>query len=190
VIVPIIFSSTKASEVLKKCDEVSKELESSGFRVFLDSRENYTPGWKFNEWELKGVPLRLELGPRDVSNNTCVIVRRDTGEKETVPLSETVKITRERLDQIQSRLYDEAKRRMSEQLNDVTTLDQLKNLVDSKGGFVRAPWCGGQHCEVKVKDETGADIRLLPFDERPATGAQCIVCGKAAKELAYFARAY
>jgi prolyl-tRNA synthetase len=190
VVVPIIFSSAKAPEVLKKCDEILNQLEASGFRVFLDARENYTPGWKFNEWELKGVPLRLELGPRDISNNTCVLARRDTGEKETVPLSDAVRVAREKLGQIQERLFDEAKKRMTEQVSFATSLDQLKSLIDSKGGFVRAPWCGSQECEVKVKDETGADIRLLPFDEHPAADARCAVCGEGAKELAYFARAY
>lgn len=189
VIVPIVFSSTKSAEVLAKCRDVSEMLEGNSVRAFLDSRENYTPGWKFNEWELKGVPLRLEIGPRDLANGTLVVVRRDTGKKESVPISRIVEAVKERLNEIQSSLFEHAKIRLEKQTTVADSYDQLKETIESKGGFVRAPWCGSQACEVKVKDETGADIRLIPFEES-ISSSKCVVCGSTAAQIAYFARAY
>ena len=190
VIVPIVFSSTNTSEVLRKCQEISLKLEATGLRSYVDSRENYTPGWKFNEWELKGVPLRIEIGPRDVANDTCVFVRRDNRTKEAVPLNQVVDAARNRLGAIQEALFELAKEQMNRLISEATSLDQLKEIIDSKGGFVRAAWCGSQACETKVKVDTGSDIRILPFKEHPASGSVCIACGAAAPQLAYFARAY
>ena len=190
VIVPIIFSSAKASEVLSKCKELREELLSKGFRVELDARENYTPGWKFNEWEMKGVPLRIELGPRDLSSGTTVFVRRDTGAKESVPLGKVTELLQSVLDDIQRSLWQAASKRLSEQTRSAGTYDALKDLMESTGGFAKANWCGSQECEVKIKEETGADIRLIPFDEKPPPGAKCLVCGSDAGSIAYFARAY
>lgn len=190
VIIPIIFSSDKASEVTVKCSEVSEKLEAAGFRVSLDSRENYTPGWKFNEWELKGVPLRLEIGPRDVANGTCVFVRRDTRSKETIKLSDAADYAKKTLESIQGAMLENAKTSLANQTSSAKTYDELAKIIGSKGGFVRAPWCERETCEAKVKEETGADIRLLPFDDKPGTGAKCVVCGSDAKQTAYFGRAY
>lgn len=190
VIVPIVFSSTNTSEVLNKCQEISLKLEATGLRSYLDSRENYTPGWKFNEWELKGVPLRIEIGPRDVANDRCVFVRRDNRTKEDVPLNQVVDAAKNRLDEIQDSLFERAKEQLNRQISEATSIDQLKAIIDSKGGFVRAAWCGSQTCETKVKEDTGSDIRLLPFEEHQASGSECIACGAAAQQLAYFARAY
>lgn len=190
VIVPIIFSSSKADDVLAKCSEVAEQLSASGLRVFLDSRENYTPGWKFNEWELKGVPLRMEIGPRDIANNTTVLVRRDNGNKESAPLSKVLEITNQRLEEIQSNLLQRASDQLKLRTVDVSAYLALKETIESIGGFARAPWCGSQQCEVKVKEETGSDIRLIPFDEHPDSGSKCIVCGSMATRIAYFARAY
>ncbi|MDG6907329.1 MAG: proline--tRNA ligase [Nitrososphaerota archaeon] len=188
VIVPIVFSSSKSAEVLAKSREVSEVLEGNSIRAFLDSRENYTPGWKFNEWELKGVPLRLEIGPRDLASGTLVVVRRDTGKKESVPISRVVEIVKQRLDEIQSTLLKKARDRLEEQTTRADSYGQLKDTIESKGGFVRASWCGSQSCEVKVKEETGADIRLIPFDE--SVSSKCVVCGSPASQVVYYARAY
>jgi prolyl-tRNA synthetase len=190
VIVPIIFSSGKAAGVLAKCSAVEAELNEAGVRVIVDSRENYTPGWKFNDWEMKGIPLRTEIGPRDIANGSAVLVRRDTGEKRTVELSKIVDEARATLDSIQQNIWLQASKRLDEQTSQASTYEELLEIIGSKGGFVKAPWCGSTECETKVKEESGADIRFIPFDERPVPQSACIVCGKNATEIAYFARAY
>jgi prolyl-tRNA synthetase len=189
VIVPIIFSSGKAAGVLEKCHEIEGELSNGGMRSMVDSRDNYTPGWKFNEWEMKGIPIRIEVGPRDLANNTAVLVRRDTGSKSTIKTSEIVQTTKMLLKEIQENLWDQASKRLKGQTVTVSSYQDLKSALE-KGGFVKAPWCGSPECEVKVKDETGADIRLIPFDEKPEANSSCVVCEKAATQIAYFARAY
>ncbi len=188
-IIPIIFSSTKSGDVLAKCRQVEAELSDSGLRVFLDSRENYTPGWKFNEWELKGVPLRIEIGPRDLANLTSVFVRRDSGNKETIPLSKIAETAKQKLDEIQTFLFASAKKRLDEEISEVNSYSELKEKME-KGGFAKSGWCGSSECEIKVKEETGSDIRLIPFDEIPEEGSKCMVCGRNATQIAYFARAY
>ena len=190
VIVPIIFSSSNSPEVLSRCSEALERLASAGIRAQLDSRENYTPGWKFNEWELKGVPIRLEIGPRDVANQTAVIVRRDTREKESVSFASLEDVIEQKISLIQESLWNKASQRLKDQTTSVSSFESLKETIDSKGGFVRAPWCGSDNCEIKVKDTTGADIRVIPFDETLQTGALCVVCGQPATNIAYFARAY
>jgi prolyl-tRNA synthetase len=190
VIVPIIFSSGKAAGVLEKCKQIEEELNAAGLRVTVDSRENYTPGWKFNDWEMKGIPLRIEIGPRDLANNKAVLVRRDTGIKSIVSSSDIAGESKKILEDIQLNLWSMASKRLQDQTAEVRSYSELKEILEAKGGFVKAPWCGSLDCEVKVKDETGADIRFIPFDEKPAVGSSCIVCGKVATNLAYFARAY
>ncbi len=189
VVVPIIFSSGKGAGVLEKSKEIEGELVVNGIRAMVDGRDNYTPGWKFNEWEMKGIPLRLEIGPRDLANNSAVLVRRDTGSKSTIEISRLVEKTKSLLKEIQENLWGQALTRLQYQTVSVTNYDDLKVALE-KGGFVKAPWCGSQECETKVKEETGADIRLLPFDEKPVTNSNCVVCGKPATQIAYFARAY
>lgn len=190
VIIPIIFSSSKAADINAKCVEISEKLEVAGLRTYLDSRENYTPGWKFNEWELKGVPLRLEIGPRDLTNGTCVFVRRDNGNKETIKLSSVVDSVKTTLGSVQTALLENAKKRLSSQTFIASSYDELVRTIESKGGFVLASWCEGSACETKVKEETGADIRLLLLGEKPGQDAKCIVCGASATQTAYFGRAY
>ncbi|HYB02938.1 MAG TPA: proline--tRNA ligase [Nitrososphaerales archaeon] len=189
VIVPIVFSSGKAAGVLEKCREVEGELSKEGVRNLLDSRDNYTPGWKFNEWEMKGIPIRIEIGPRDLANNTAVLVRRDTGGKSTVKISEVVATTKTLLREIQENLWSQASARLKDQTVAVSSYQDLKSALE-KGGFVKAFWCGMPECEIKVKDETGADIRLIPFEEKLEANSSCIVCGKPAIQIVYFARAY
>ena len=190
VLVPIIFSSAKSAEVIAKCNELANELSSAGLRVYVDSRENYTPGWKFNEWELKGVPLRIEIGPRDIANNSAVFVRRDTLSKETLPVAQTVDLAKKKLEEIQSALLDRARDGLKKQTCSVDTFEELKKTVESKGGFVRATWCGSEECDVKAKNDRGADIRLIATDEKASPNSACIVCGKSASQVVYFAHAY
>ena len=189
VIVPIIFSSGKAAGILEKCKELETELVKAGVRATVDARDNYTPGWKFNEWEMKGIPLRLEVGPRDLANNSAVLVRRDTGSKTIIQISQLVETTKTLLAEIQKNLWEQASMRLKEQTTVASSYPELKTALE-KGGFVKAFWCGSQDCEVKVKEETGADIRFLPFDEKPAANSSCVVCQKPATQVAYFARAY
>lgn len=190
VLIPIIFSSSKSAEVTAKCNEIGKHLADSGLRVFVDSRENYTPGWKFNEWELKGVPLRIEIGPRDIANNSAVLVRRDTLAKQSFPLSQVVDSARVMLDEIQASLLNRAWEGLNRQTRSAETYDDLRGTIESRGGFVRALWCGSEKCEVKAKEDTGADIRLIAIDEKKDSNAKCIVCGKEASNVVYFAHAY
>ena len=193
VLIPIVFSSAKSAEVLAKCDEISKLLASAGLRVLFDSRENYTPGWKFNEWELKGVPLRIEIGPRDIANNSAVLVRRDTLAKESLPVAKIVEEAKRVLEEIQSSLLNRARESLKKQIYSVDSYEELRKTIEAKGGFVRAIWCGSQDCEIKAKEDTGADIRLIATDEKPdssTTTAACIVCGKSAAQVVYFAHAY
>jgi len=167
-------------------------------RFRVDDRPEYTPGWKFNDWEMRGVPLRLEVGPRDVKAGQVLAVRRDTGEKLRLPadpdaLADAVV---DLLERIQAGLFDRAVRFREENTHRVSTLGELKDIVETRRGLVLAPWCGGADCEAKVKEETGATIRCLPFvpggtDIQAARpGTACLVCGSRAAHEAYFARAY
>jgi prolyl-tRNA synthetase len=192
VIVPIVFSGKAGGpEVFKKCGELEAALQGSGFRVRLDDRENYTPGWKFNEWEMKGVPLRIELGPRDVASDSVVLVRRDNRAKISVPFQSAANEARIALDEIQRSLWDRCERRLREQTAEAKSYDELASAIEQKGGFVRATWCGGRDCEERIKSETGADIRVIPLGaDSEAGGGTCVNCGKPAKLTVYFARAY
>lgn len=188
VIIPIIFKDVNKKEVLSKAKKIKISLEESGFRVFLDVREEYTAGWKFNEWELKGVPLRLEIGPKDIEKKQVVLVRRDNSEKLMIKETAVVKKVLEMLDSIQENMYKKAKKFLSDNISIVKTYEELKNILKNKKGFIKASWCGDHHCENQVKLETGATIRVIPFEKEKAT--KCVYCNKAGKEVVYFAKAY
>ncbi len=191
VIIPILFSGSSSLDILAKCKEIQSSLESAGIRAYFDSRENYTPGRKFNEWELKGVPLRIEFGPRDLTNGVAVLVRRDTKAKTTVGIGEIRTSAKEALDSIQSELFENCRRRLDDQTADASNFEELANIIETRGGFVRSFWCGSLECEVATKEKTGADIRVIPFDQpKDLATSKCIVCGKAGKSLVYFGRAY
>ena len=157
-------------------------------RVHVDDRDNVSPGWKFNEWELKGVPIRVELGPKDLAAGQVVLVRRDTGEKTPIPQGELALRVPEILDEMQSALYERAKKRLEENCRTVETYDDFKRLIEEVGGFLFAPWCGGRECEARVTEETKATVRLLP-DDAPE-GSACMVCGKGPAKRVPFAKAY
>ncbi|MFI5420971.1 MAG: proline--tRNA ligase, partial [Nitrososphaerales archaeon] len=173
VIIPIIFSQKNTDLVISECQAVEKRLNEAGVRVHFDSRDNYTPGWKYNQWELKGVPLRIEIGPRDIAKQSAIIVRRDLGQKDTVLLSDIVAEAKRKLEQVQSSLWESASECLKKQTRETSSYEELKQIIGSDGGFVKAPWCGSTDCEKKVKDETGADIRLIPFEEVPKDGSLC-----------------
>src|SRR5690606_19273459 len=190
IIVPIA-PEPRRDEVFQAARDLAGQLADKGIRVHVDDRPEHTPGWKFNEWELRGVPLRLEIGPRDLDAGTVVLVRRDTGQKETVNMAEAVDSMPDRLDQLQAAIYAKAKAFLEEHTHFVTRRDQLAELVRARAGMLLAPWCGADQCELAVKEETGATIRCIPDKgSEPEAGDRCVQCGQAARHRVYFARAY
>ncbi|MEM7826821.1 MAG: proline--tRNA ligase [Candidatus Aenigmatarchaeota archaeon] len=185
IIIPIIFEKTK-NIVLAKAEELSKLL-GKRYRVEVDAREEYTAGWKFNEWEVKGVPLRIEIGPTDIEKGQVILVRRDTGKKINVKESNLLKEVKSTLDEIQKNLFERARNFLSTNIITVKDYEDFKKV--HKKGFVKACWCSSSKCEEKIKEETGATIRLIPF-EKEKIFSTCIYCGRKAKSVAYFARAY
>jgi len=188
VIVPIFKNETKDA-VLKFARNLRDTL-STAFRVFLDEDDQNTPGWKFAEYEVQGVPLRIELGPRDIEKEQVVAVRRDTGEKVFVPVVEATVRFRALLDDIQSSLYRRALKFREDNTFRAKSYAELGKLLDEPGGFIEAGWCGDTACEAKVKEEYKATIRLLPLEAKDPEGAPCVVCGKTARHIAVFGRAY
>jgi prolyl-tRNA synthetase len=189
VIVPILYKGTDASAILARAKEILEKLKKKGITIVLDDREEYTPGWKFNEWELKGVPVRIEIGPRDLKQNQITMARRDTYQKTTAKMDEAVQATEKLLEEIQSNLYTKAKTALEEKTATAHNYDEFKKTLKEKGGFIKAAWCGNSKCEKKIKEETGATIRLRPFEkEKPI--ANCVYCGEKAVEIVYFARSY
>jgi prolyl-tRNA synthetase len=189
VIVPIPFKGQEAEAIAAKTKEIAQTLKEHGISVILDDRGEYTPGWKFNQWELKGVPLRVELGPRDLKQGQVVMVRRDTGQKIPVKESDVVATAEKTLQEIHENLLARARAVLAEKTSVVENYDEFKRVLDQKGGFIKAAWCGNADCEAKIKDETGATIRVIPFQKETPKGV-CVHCGNTAKETAYFARSY
>jgi prolyl-tRNA synthetase len=189
VIVPIPFKGLEGAAIVDRTKKIAETLKAKGVRTLLDDRNEYTPGWKFHQWELKGVPIRLELGPRDLKQGQVVIVRRDTGEKKPVKESELSETVEKLLQEIQDNMLAKAKAILQAKTTSVQNYEEFKKVLEEKGGFIKAAWCGSMDCETKVKDETGATIRIRPFQtEEPSTN--CIICANKAKETAYFARSY
>jgi prolyl-tRNA synthetase len=189
VIVPIPYKGTDSSAIVAKAKEIANRLKEKNFSVVLDDREEYTPGWKFNQWELKGVPLRIEIGPRDLKQKQVTVVRRDTYQKTAVKEENALTTVERLLEEIQHNLYAKARKYLEEKTTIVKNYDEFKKVLAEKGGFLKASWCGSATCEEKIKEETGATIRLKPFEkEEPVTA--CICCGEKAKEVVYFARSY
>ncbi len=189
VIIPIPYKNADTSTILAKAREIHEKLQKAGILTILDDRKEYTPGWKFNDWELKGVPIRIEIGPKDVKHGQITLARRDTYEKITVKEEEAVDAIMRLLDDIQRNLFSKAKKFLEEKITAVRSYDEFKEVLKTKGGFIKASWCGSGKCEEKIKEETGATIRLIPF-EKEEVFSKCIYCGGEAKEVAYFAKSY
>jgi prolyl-tRNA synthetase len=189
VIVPIPFKGAEPEAIAAKAKEIAETLKAKGYSVILDNREEYTPGWKFNQWELKGVPIRIELGPRDLKQGQVVMVRRDNGQKTPVKETDVVTTVEKLLQDIQDNLFAKAKALMQEETSIVQSYEEFKKIICDKGGFIKAAWCGSADCEAKIKEETGATIRIRPFQKEETT-MNCVYCGQKAKETIYFARAY
>ena len=188
VIVPIFKNETREA-VLAFARKLRDELKG-GFRVFLDEDDQNTPGWKFSEYELQAIPVRLEVGPRDMEKAQVVAVRRDTGEKATIPVGQVADALRTLLASIQSSLFQRAMKFRTEYTFRVKDYAEFKKLIDEPGGFLEAGWCGDAACEAHVKEETKATIRLLPLERKDTGGVPCVVCGKTARDIAVFGRAY
>ncbi len=186
-IIPIYKNETRA-DVLRYADKVRQELEGS-VKVVVDDDDQNSPGWKFAQWELYGVPIRIEVGPRDMKENKVVLVRRDTGEKETVAIHEIKARIDQLLIDIQKNLYDTALAFRKENTFTADSYDECVALFEKDSGFVEASWCGSEECELKVKDDTKATIRVIPFDREPPS-SPCIVCNGTAKYTVVFAKAY
>lgn len=190
VIVPIIFEG-KERIVLNKAKKVKKFLEKNRILVKLDDREEYTPGWKFNEWELKGVPIRMEIGPKDVEKKQVILVRRDSGKKIVTRDTMIVKSIKKLLNNIQKNLIQKADKFMNEYFFKAKNMKQLKKIIKEKGGFVRINWCGSIDCADNIKSETeGSEMKGTLFGKKEKPDGNCIWCGKKAKEVVYVAKAY
>jgi prolyl-tRNA synthetase len=189
VIVPIPYKEADSKLILTKTKEIYEKLKNNGVSAVLDDRTEYTPGWKFNEWELKGVPIRIEIGPRDLKKKQATIARRDTFERISVKEEEIAETVVKLLEKIQKNLFNKAKKFLEEHITTVKTYGEFKETLKNKGGFIRACWCANSACEEKIKEETGATIRTIPF-EREEIFAKCVYCGEEAKEVVYFAKAY
>ncbi len=190
VIVPISLGNWK-EEVLPIAVKLKSRLFEMGVRIELDQREEFTPGWKFSEWEMRGVPLRLEIGPKDVKDNQVVCVRRDNGQKEPVSLDSLKDRLPELLSDIQRSLFERALEFQLANTHDVESYEDFKSILEEQRGFLRTFWCGESECEERIKEETMATIRVIPLEkDRSRAEGKCILCGKKSENLAYFARAY
>jgi prolyl-tRNA synthetase len=189
VIVPIWKNDEEQASVSAMVSEVQALLPKD-LRVEADMRGEYTPGWKYNEWELRGVPVRMEIGPKDVQKRSVVLVRRDNRKKEFVPIDEIATRLPALLQEFQNDLFQRAVQFREENTCEAATLEELNATISEKRGFVKAFWCGDTKCEEAVQAETGATIRCIPFDAREHGKGKCIKCGAESDIQALFAKAY
>ena len=187
VIVPIYKNDNDKENVITKVNEIANILELKNIRIHIDSREELTPGYKFNDWELKGVPLRIEIGPKDIENQNMVLAKRYNHEKMKMGLNEVEKIVTI-LDEIQTEMLKKAKTEAADNTIDIENYDEFKMKME-KGGFFNSPWCGKLDCEEKIKEETGAEIRVIPFNSEN-TSKKCIYCKQQSTSVPIFARGY
>jgi prolyl-tRNA synthetase len=198
VIVPIYRTDEEKASVTTTAKELKAQLVKAHLRVTLDEREGFSPGWKFNDWEMRGVPVRVELGPKDVAKQAALLARRDKPGREgkvSAPLAELPAAIEHLLEDIQQSLYDKALAFRHANTHAANSYEEFKKAVES--GFAFSPWCGNCGCEEKIKEETRATMRCIPLDQdavlgngAAAGGGTCIYCGKPAKDRALFARAY
>jgi prolyl-tRNA synthetase len=189
VIVPIYKNDEEFARVVEKAKEIKAELIDKGFSVKLDDRDTQKPGWKFAEYELKGVPVRLAIGPRDLENNTLEVARRDTLEKKVVPMAGIAKFVEDLLEEIQVNIYNKALDFRAKNTHIVDTYDEFKTTIEEKGGLIMAHWDGTSETEEKIKEETKATIRCIPMDGEELEG-KCMVTGRKSGRRVVFARAY
>jgi len=189
VIVPIYRGLDQLDAISEKVNPLVKELRAKGFSVKFDNRDTHKPGFKFNEYELKGVPVRLAIGQRDMENGTYEVARRDTLEKETVPMEEVVSKIEFLMEDIQKNIFTKADDYRQEHITEVDSYDEFKKLLEEKGGFISAHWDGSIETEDKIKEETKATIRCIPFEDDTKAGS-CMITGKPSSRRVLFAKAY
>ena len=187
VIVPIYYSDSDREDVLKKTLEIEQTIKKKKIRVHVDARNEWTPGYKFHDCEMKGVPLRIEIGPKDIAKGKMVLVRRDTQKKSDLEFSDVETGVESMLKEIQQGLFEKAKLLLKDRTKKVSDFDKFKSEIEN-GEFLETSWCGDQKCEEKIKESTGADIRVIPFNSK--TDAPCINCKRPGKENVIFARGY
>ncbi len=188
VLVPIYKTDEEKKSILDEMHSMKDMLTALGIRVLLDERENVTPGWKFNEWEVKGVPLRIEMGPRDLAKNEVVVARRD-GDKIALPLDDLDKEIPFLLTKIEENLLAKAELFLKEHISEADSVEGMVKILDEKGGYVKAPWGGSAEDEKRLQEQTKATIRLM-IEEKSDKKLKCIMTGKETDQLVYFARAY
>lgn len=185
VIIPI---ASHKEGVLDKAQELANQLKNAGIRVHMDTTDKM-PGWKFAEYEMKGVPLRLEIGPKDLEKGQVVLARRDNGEKLFIPTEQLLDKIPELLESISQNLYQKALQNRAEKTFTAKDYDTFKELIETKPGFIKAMWCENAECEAKIKEDTGATARCMPF-EQETIGDTCVCCGKPAKTMVYWGKSY
>ncbi|NCB21040.1 MAG: proline--tRNA ligase [Clostridia bacterium] len=185
IIIPI---SVTDEAVMLKVEELVSALGDE-FRVEIDKRDNYTPGYKFNDWEMKGVPVRIEIGPKDILANQCIFVERDTGNKQVVKFDDVKLKLKETLTNIQERMFADCQKNMIDRTFSVSSLAEFIDTINKKQGYIKAMWCGNSECEAEIKDKTGAKSRCIPFEQENIAD-NCVVCGKKAKHLVFWGRQY
>ncbi|HKC36484.1 MAG TPA: His/Gly/Thr/Pro-type tRNA ligase C-terminal domain-containing protein, partial [Chitinophagaceae bacterium] len=189
VIVPIYKGEESKAVIDAKANEIMKELKAAGIRVKYDNNDNSRPGWKFAEYELKGVPVRLAIGLRDLENNIVELARRDTKEKLQIPIAGLSGYIETLLNEIQQNLYNNALTYREQHITSVDSWDEFVKTLNEKGGFVSAHWDGTAETETEIKEKTKATIRCIPLNNPPEEG-ECIFSGKPSKERGLFAIAY
>ena len=190
VLVPIYKNEEEKGKVMEVADKVFAELKAAGIRIKMDDREEVTPGFKYNDWEMRGVPLRIEVGPRDVEKGSVALARRDVPGREGksfVPQADLTQTVNLLLSEIQQSMLKQATEFRDANIHDPKDYEELKEVV--KDGWAFSWWCGSKECEAKVKDDTKATTRVIPFEQPDGVG-KCIVCGDKAEKKVYFARAY
>lgn len=189
VLIPIYKKDDEKKEVMKALENAAQELREAGVRVHLDARDTVTPGYKFNEWELKGVPMRIEVGPRDLEKKACMVARRDTGEKFSVPLADLQKEVPASLEYIQGEMLKRAEKHLQDNIREADTIEEMVKVLDEHGGLVKTAWAGSEEDEKRIQEKTKATIRIVSEEKWPKE-RPCILTGKKTDTMVYFARAY
>ena len=174
--------------VLDAANGIFDELKAADIRVKVDDGDK-SPGWKFAEAEMRGIPLRVEIGPKDMEKHQCVLVRRDTREKTVVDLDDVADKAKELMAQMQKDMLERARKHLESHISDAHNYEEFKDAVENKPGFIRAMWCGDEACELKIKEDTTATSRCMPFEQEKISDV-CVCCGKPAKKLVYWGKAY
>ena len=192
IIIPI-YKSNNEKTVKEGANLLKNNLSGYGYRVFVDERNEYTAGWKYNEWEVKGVPIRISIGQRDIENNTIEIVRRDNRQKQVIPTKQSNETIKKIFESIQRDLFNSAEKYLKEKTTTISSYKDFTKTMSNSDGFILAGWCGKEECELKVKEETSADIRVIPFNQEELEKEElenCVFCDSKSEKKVIFARAY